>query len=104
MNLLDDAFELYNSKGGSMSREQYRHSVVLLFSVGIKLLASGKHLVLTGCLSIVPQLKTKTAKDKHTYYRLGVVPELKVIPERYTLRLQDDVKQYILNELKDVPL
>lgn len=103
--LLSDAYELYDSRGGTIDRELYGKAIRVLLGMAFLFLSRGKRVELTQCVSFTPVRRKRSAADMGiAYYQLGYVPDIDISSERYTVKLHKEVKQELITNYENLVL
>lgn len=103
MSLIDDAYELYDSRGGTMDRETYSRAVRLVLRMALFLLGKGKRVAIDDA-TLRPFKRERIAGDRHSYYLPGYVPDIEVNSERYRITVRKSIKQQLLGSYENIPL
>ena len=103
MSLIDDAYELYDSRGGTMNRSTYHKAVALVLRMVLLLLRMGRSVQLDD-ISFSPIKRERRIGYRQHYYLPGYVPDITVASKRYRIVLRKKVKQELLDSYEEIPL
>lgn len=99
--MIDDAFELYNDMGGTMSRSQYVLAVNAVLVLSMLLLRKGKAVIINDT-TFVPSY-TERKRGMSPYYLVGFAPTVAVVGSR-NVQLLPDVSKQLCDGYANMPL
>lgn len=103
MTVEDDAYELYDSKGGTMDREMYRKVVGLILQLAFLFLHKGNRIQLDDIL-FQPVKRNRKVGDTGHYYQPGYMPDITITSNRYSVLLDRSVKRELIVNYENLPL
>ena len=103
MSVIDDAYELYDSRGGTMDRETYSKAVRLVLRMALLLLGRGKRVAIDDA-TLRPFRRERQAGDRYRYYLLGYSPDIEVDSDRYRITIRKNIKQQLLDSYENTAL
>lgn len=103
MTIEDDAYELYDSRGGTMNREMYRKVVGLVFQLAFLFLHRGNRIQIDDIV-FQPVKRNRKLGDRGYYYQPGYIPDVEITSSSFAVLLDRPVKKKLIVNYENLPL